>query len=99
MLTLQFVSSPAFCSDCQSHPQTSGLLLYEEAAKNGRAYNRLMQICRWCTGHRSTDGTADVACDSLDCPIMYLRISSSQKMIQDDTLLRAAQSLPKGIEW
>ncbi|KAI9023323.1 hypothetical protein DFJ74DRAFT_606172 [Hyaloraphidium curvatum] len=97
---LFLTQTPAFCSDCLSRPQTAGFHLFEEASAAARAYSQLLKICKACTGHRSPDLGADVACDSLDCPIMYSRVRAGLKMHQADKLVSAAKDLRSArLDW
>lgn len=90
----------AFCPNCESHPQRSAQILHDEAAESARAYHRLMEVCKACSGHRTPDTGGDqISCDSLDCPIMYARVSAENKLRQGESLLRSANLLPKSLAW
>lgn len=65
----------ALCSQCVAAPAQSATLLSEKIAKLDRKYAQLQRVCASCCGRP----IADVACQSLDCPVLYMATSCGRQ--------------------
>lgn len=70
-------SNRALCSDCQSRPTDTLVMLNEKLRWLERVNEQVLSICQSCIGRQNN---AD--CISLDCPVLYRRAQSQRDYTQ-----------------
>ncbi|KAJ3040197.1 DNA polymerase zeta [Rhizophlyctis rosea] len=84
------------CNKCLSTPQSTSLRLVQRLNETQRKHNSLQRICRSCTGH-STALDAEVACESLDCPVLFARVKSRGEARLERRLWRGMEALDEAV--
>ncbi|XP_063988872.1 uncharacterized protein LOC135168522 [Diachasmimorpha longicaudata] len=74
-------SNKALCSDCQSRPSDTLVMLNEKLRWLERVYREITTVCQSCTGRGDYP-----ECVSLDCPILYRRIEAHRQLSQGTQL-------------
>ncbi|XP_015117259.1 uncharacterized protein LOC107041289 [Diachasma alloeum] len=70
-------SNKALCSDCQSRPSDTLVMLNEKLRWLERVCEQVTSICQSCTGRGDTP-----ECVSLDCPVLYRRAQAQRELTQ-----------------
>lgn len=65
------------CVHCKAMPQAAANLLFQRARASVEAHRKLHSLCMTCGG-MSTCGYG-IVCESLDCPMYYMRADSAER--------------------
>ena len=66
-------SKGALCDGCSADPQRSAFMLLQRHASASEARARTLAVCQSCARLRDASATGAPACDSLDCPLFFVR--------------------------
>ncbi|KAI9332155.1 hypothetical protein DFJ73DRAFT_856131 [Zopfochytrium polystomum] len=69
-----------FCASCQTHPKETLAIVSHKLRELERKHSVLQELCRSCEGMDPAAADPIVACESVDCPVLFARVQAANRM-------------------